>query len=102
MPRDHPACMTSTRKRPIATISTSLLVGVGGGVGASLAVDQGTTTTRVLAAPSASVTPAADTSGALSVGDIARRARQGTVDIQVTTSGGKAEGSGFVIDSRGD
>jgi putative serine protease PepD len=94
--------MTSPRKRTIATISASLLVGMGGGVAASLAVDQGTSTTRVLPAPSATVTPAADTTGALSVNGIYRRARQGAVDIQVTTSGGRAEGSGFVIDSRGD
>src|SRR4051794_40871871 len=102
MRRGHPRCMTSPRKRTIATISASLLVGMGGGVGASLAVDQGTSTTRVLAAPSAVVTPAASTSGALTVNAVSRRAKQGVVDIQATTASGHAEGSGFVIDSRGD
>src|SRR4051794_26267357 len=94
--------MTSPRKRTIATISASLLVGMGGGVGAGLAVDQGTATTRVVAARSASVAPAASTSGALTVNAVYRRAKQGVVDIQVTTASGRAEGSGFVIDSRGD
>src|SRR3954469_7635708 len=94
--------MASPRKRTIATISASLLVGMGGGVGAGLAVDQGTATTRVVAAPSASVAPAASTSGALTVNAVYSRAKQGVVDIQVTTASGRAEGSGFVIDSRGD
>src|SRR3954462_9186106 len=102
MPGSQPRCMTSPRKRTIATISASLLVGMGGGVGASLAVDQGTSTARVLETPSATVAPAADTTGALSVNGVYRRARQGAGAIQVTTSGGRAEGSGFVIDSRGD
>src|SRR4051794_4415256 len=102
MPPPHPVCMTSPRTRTIATISASLLVGLGGGVGASFAVDQGTSTTRVISSPSASVAPAASTTGALSVSDIYRHAKQGAVDIKVTTDSGRAEGSGFVIDTRGD
>jgi S1-C subfamily serine protease len=94
--------MNSPRKRTIATISASLLVGLGGGVGASLAVDEGTTTTRVVNATAATMTPASSTSGALTVNAIYRRASQGVVDIVATTPGGRAEGSGFVIDTSGD
>jgi putative serine protease PepD len=94
--------MNPPRKRTIATISASLLVGLGGGVGASLAVDEGTTTTRVVSAPAATLTAASSTSGALTVNAIYRRASQGVVDIVATTAGGRAEGSGFLIDTRGD
>jgi putative serine protease PepD len=84
--------------RRIATIGATLLVGAGGGVGASLAVDQGTTTTRVVAA----AVPVADTSNALTVNAVYRRAQQGVVDLVATLPGGRAEGSGFVIDTNGD
>jgi putative serine protease PepD len=46
--------------------------------------------------------PVADTSGALTVNDIYRHAKQGVVDIVASGSSGRAEGSGFVIDSNGD
>jgi putative serine protease PepD len=75
---------------------------MGGGVGASLAVDNGTATTQILNSPSAAVAPAASTTGSLSVNTIYQRSKQGVVDIAVTTPGGRAEGSGFVIDTRGD
>jgi putative serine protease PepD len=94
--------MNSPRKRTIATISASLLVGMGGGVGASLAVDRGTTTTRVIEAPSAAVTPASATSGALTANAIYRRSKQSVVDIVATTQSGRAEGSGLVVDKQGD
>jgi putative serine protease PepD len=94
--------MNSPRKRTIATISASLLVGMGGGVGASLAVDEGTSTTRVISAQGATLTPAASTSAGLTVNGIYRRAKQGAVDIVVATGSGRAEGSGLVIDKRGD
>jgi putative serine protease PepD len=69
-------------------------------VGASLAVDQGTTTTtRVVAA---AATPVADTSNALTVNAVYRRAQQGVVDLVATSPTGRAEGSGFVIDTNGD
>jgi putative serine protease PepD len=74
---------------------------MGGGVGASLAVENGTSTT-VVNSPSAAVTPAAATTGGLTVNAIYERSKQGVVDIVVTTPGGKAEGSGFVIDKQGD
>jgi putative serine protease PepD len=94
--------MNSPRKRTIATISASLLVGMGGGVGASLAVDRGTTTTRVIDAPNATLSPATATTGALTANAIYRRSKQSVVDIVATTQGGKAEGSGLVIDKQGD
>jgi putative serine protease PepD len=94
--------MNPPRKRTIATISASLLVGLGGGVGAGLAVDRGTTTTRIVNAPAASLSPASSTTGTLTVTDIYRRAKQGVVDIVATVPGGQAEGSGFVIDRQGD
>jgi putative serine protease PepD len=83
--------------RRIATIGATLLVGAGGGVGASLAVDQGTTTTQVAAAR-----PVAATSNPLTVNAVYRRAQQGVVDLVATSPTGRAEGSGFVIDSGGD
>jgi putative serine protease PepD len=94
--------MNSPRKRTIATISASLLVGMGGGVGASLAVDQGTTTTSVIQSPSASTSLASSATGSLTVNDIYRRAKQSVVDIVAATPGGRAEGSGLVIDKQGD
>jgi putative serine protease PepD len=76
---------------------------MGGGVGASLAVDEGTSTTHVIGTPSAMVAPAASTSAGLTINAIYRRAKQGVVDIVATTGGGgKAEGSGFVVDKQGD
>src|SRR4051812_42302267 len=102
MPRRHPRDMNSPRKRTIATISASLLVGMGGGVGAALAVDNGSSTTRVLPSPSAAAAaPVASTSGAQSVNSIYERSKQGVVDIMVTTPSGHAEGSGFVVDRQG-
>jgi putative serine protease PepD len=95
--------MNSPRKRTIATISASLLVGMGGGVGASLAVDRGTTTTRVVETPAAaSASPASNTTGPLTVNAVYRRAKQSVVDIVATTPNGRAEGSGLVIDKQGD
>lgn len=71
-------------------------------MGASLAVDEGTTTTRVIQSPSAIVSPAAATTGALTANTIYQRSKQSVVDIVATTQGGRAEGSGLVIDNQGD
>jgi putative serine protease PepD len=84
--------MTSPRKRIIATISVSLLAGVGGATGAALAVDRGTTTTRAIGA----------TTSALSASAIESRAKQGVVEVVSHGPGGRAVGSGFVVDLRGD
>ncbi len=75
---------------------------MGGGVGASLAVDRGTTTTTVVQSPAAATSLASTATGSLTVNSIYRRAKQSVVDIVVTTAGGRAEGSGLVIDKQGD
>ena len=76
--------------------------GVGGGVGVSLAVDRGTTTTTVVQSPAAATSLASTTTGSLTVNWIYRRRSRASVDIVVTTPGGRAEGSGLVIDKQGD
>src|SRR3954451_12258842 len=90
--------------RTAATLSAALLLGAGGGAAAATAIDGGSSSTRVVttAVTGASAQPAADMTGALTVNDIYKQARQGVVDITVSGDGGKAEGSGFVIDKGGD
>src|SRR3954470_14775790 len=90
--------------RTVALLSAAALAGAGGGAGAALAIDGGaTTTTRVVTAAAPAATENASTSSAgMTVGDVYRGAKQGTVDIKVQTGDGTAEGSGFVLDSRGD
>src|SRR5947208_1464676 len=91
--------------RTFATVSAALLLGAGGGAAASAALGGATTTTHVVTERSATAVasqPAASTTGALSVNAIYRSTKQGTVDVTVTTAGGKAEGSGFVLDKQGD
>jgi putative serine protease PepD len=75
---------------------------MGGGVGASLAVDRGTSTTQLVNGPIEALTPAASSTGTLTVNGIYRRTKQGVVDIVATTPAGRAEGSGMVIDKQGD
>ncbi len=88
--------------RTFATLAAALALGAGGGGAAALALDGGTNTVeRVVEAPSTQ--PAGVRSGtALTVNDIYRRAKLGVVDIVVTQGASKAEGSGFVVDKRGD
>src|SRR3954469_4053152 len=90
--------------RAVAVLSAAALAGAGGGAGAALAIDGGaTSTTRVVTAAAPGATQnASPTSAAMTVGDVYRGAKQGTVDITVQTANGAAEGSGFVLDSRGD
>ncbi len=90
--------------RTAATLSAALLLGAGGGAVAAAAIDGGSSNTRVVTTTvnGATAQPAAATSGGMSVNDIYRQARQGVVDITVNGNGGKAEGSGFVIDKSGD
>jgi putative serine protease PepD len=107
------------RKRTTYLIASAALVG-GAGVGAasySALGDSGAkTTTIVRAAPSPTSSPTAATR-TLSVNGVYRRARDGVVQITVTTSGGndsnsnspfpfgggssQAQGSGFVYDTDG-
>src|SRR3954469_621106 len=94
--------MIFQRKRTAATLGADLLLGVGGGAGAALAINTGGTTTTKVVTSSDGTAPVASTSGALSVNDVYKSAKQGVVDITVTSGSGKAEGSGFVIDKSGD
>jgi putative serine protease PepD len=90
--------------RPITIVAASLLLGAGAGAGTALALNDGGTTTveRVTAASPATESAAVRSTNELTVNEIYRRARAGVVDIIVTRPGAKAEGSGFVVDKRGD
>jgi putative serine protease PepD len=95
----------SKPSRRLAALGAALALGAGGGAGAAALLDGGTTVVEragpATAAPTAA--PAAVASdGELTVNQIYRRARSGVVDITVSQGGSKAEGSGFVIDKRGD
>src|SRR3954452_8332379 len=108
-------------RRAVTKTAAILVAGAVGGAGVSLAFDNGTTTQVVTAASPAATQPAVDKSGAPTVSDIYKRTKQGVVDITVTSqsSGGgspfggpgggspgggssTAEGSGFVLDKKGD
>jgi putative serine protease PepD len=66
-------------------------------------VDGGNTTvTHVSQATATTQSAAAASTSELTVNQIYRRARKGVVDITVTQGPSTAEGSGFVIDKRGD
>lgn len=111
-----------TPRRTIAVlVAVALASGAGGAAVYDLAGGGGgtsTTTTVASAAPTATPAAAVKTSGGVSVNEIYRRANPGVVDIKVRQSasagadrfggpgGGsgqesQAEGSGFVIDTRG-
>ena len=99
--------------RIVATAAVAALVGAGAGAGA-FALTHGSThtTTTVLAASTGSANIADST---LSVGQIAKTATPGVVEIDATTTGSSsspfpggqgsaqsAEGTGFVFDTKGD
>jgi putative serine protease PepD len=89
--------------RTAATLGAALLVGAGGGAGAALAIDGGGTTHVVTtSAPAAVTTTASSTSGAMTVTDVYKNARQGVVDITVQSGSSTAEGTGIVFDKSGD
>jgi putative serine protease PepD len=89
-------------RRTFATLAAILALGAGGGGAVALALDGGSKTVeRVEVAPSARSTNVGSGS-ALTVNEIYRRSRQGVVDITVTQGPSRAEGSGFVVDKRGD
>jgi putative serine protease PepD len=91
---------SSSHRRTFATLAAALALGAGGGGAAALALDGGTKTVeRVTAAPA---TQPANAGSALTVNEIAKRSRGSVVDIRVTGGPSRAEGSGFVIDKRGD
>jgi putative serine protease PepD len=106
--------MFSTRKRAVAGLGAALMIGAGAGIGGYTALDNGnSSSTAASSAPVGASSPIAATSSELSVNEIYRRANPGVVDITVTSAGSgqtpfpsggqsQAEGSGFVIDSKGD
>jgi putative serine protease PepD len=104
-----------TPTRPLLIAGAALVLGAGGGAGVAVALDHSTTTIERVTTPALTTRSAAEqSSSALTVNEIYRRSRLGVVDIKVTgTSGGgdgpfgqggatEAEGTGFVIDRKGD
>ena len=109
------------RKRtPILIAAAALVAGAGAGAGAGSYAAFGTGgahTTTVVNETVAAGSPAASSTKAMSVNGVYRAARDGVVEITVTTSGGsdnspfpfggsgsqqsQAQGSGFVYDSAG-
>jgi putative serine protease PepD len=95
----------------LMALVATLAIGAGGGAVAYSALRSPDTKTVVRQVPVSNSEPAASTS-ALTVGQIYRRAYKGVVEITVTSSsaaspfGGsqaqKAQGSGFVYDSKGN
>jgi putative serine protease PepD len=86
-----------------ATLGAALVLGAGGGAGAAVALDGGTKTVERAATPTATTESAAlRPNSQLTVNQIYQQAKGGVVDITVTQGSSKAEGSGFVVDKRGD
>jgi putative serine protease PepD len=96
--------MRTLTRRAVATVSAAALAGAAAGAGVSSAIqsDQpaSTTTTQMVAAPPTA--NASNTSGATTISDVYKQAKQGVVEITVTQQNGKAVGSGFVTDKQGD
>jgi putative serine protease PepD len=96
------------RSARAAALVVTAVAGAVGGAATYAKLDNGTTTTIVRPATSSSTTtsPAAVNSSDLTVNEIYRRARDGVVEITVTSQqafGGssQAQGSGFVYDTAG-
>jgi putative serine protease PepD len=115
---------SSSRRRAAALVAVVVVVGAGAaavayGLGAHHASTTGAVATTTTSAPAVNTTSTANTSGPLSVGQIAKDVSPGVVEVDVTTSstgsgtpqtfpggGGssgtaEAEGTGFVIDTAG-
>ena len=80
--------------------AAAVLLGAGGGV-AAYAVASDTATQTIVRQVTVTDSQPAASSSALSVSAIYDRVHDGVVTIKVTTQGGQALGSGFVIDSAG-
>jgi putative serine protease PepD len=92
----------SRRVLPLALV---VALAAGGGATAALSLEDGhKTVERVVMGNATATTQSASlkSNSQLTVNEIYRRAKQGVVDITVTKSSSKAEGSGFVVDTRGD
>jgi putative serine protease PepD len=94
--------------KPTALVLMSVAAIAGGSAGAVVATTRdpdvrATATTVTTAAPGAVAAAASTTTTTrLTANQIYKTASAGVVDLVVTTSGGKAEGSGFVVDAKGD
>jgi putative serine protease PepD len=102
--------------RTLPVLALAVAVGAGGGAGAAVAAlnGGGSDHTRTVTTTTAAAAPVASNTGGLTVNQIYQQAKQGVVDIKVTTSTtqdtpfgqtrgkSQAEGSGFVIDKQGD
>jgi putative serine protease PepD len=96
--------------KPAAALFLSVAALAGGAGGAVVAstndAERGaatvTTTTASGGGSTAVVGATTSSETAKTVGEIYRSASQGVVDLIVTTSQGQAEGSGFVVDTKGD
>jgi putative serine protease PepD len=95
--------MLRTRRpsRTAATLFAALLLGAGGGAGAAAALDGGTQVTPIVTSPQGDTKVTADT-GTTTVNSVYERSKQGVVDITVNSQGSRAEGSGIVLDTKGD
>ena len=104
-----------SRSLSLAATATLAVVGIGAGAGAATyaALGNGGGTKTVVRQVTVRNAQPAAASSSLSVKDIYRRAYKGVVEITVTESGSgptpfgpsqaqRAQGSGFVIDSKGD
>jgi len=88
-------------RRTIAMLGAALALGAGGGA-AAVALHGGTKTVeRVTTVTGAESTPASSPSG-MTVNEVYRRSKQAVVEITVTQGPSRAQGSGFVVDKRGD
>jgi putative serine protease PepD len=88
------------RPAPCAVRGAGLARGAGGGAGPATLIggsDPATTTTVTQRTPSAAIADV-KTSGSLTVNEIYRRTRQSVVEIRT----GEGEGTGFVLDAKGD
>src|SRR3954469_13578476 len=90
--------------RRIVPLALVIALAAGGGATAALSLDNGHNTIERVVTTSTPTTESAaiKSNGALTVNEIYNRTKQGVVDITVTNPGSKAEGSGFVVDKRGD
>jgi putative serine protease PepD len=92
---------THRPSRTAATLFAALVLGAGGGAGAAAALDGGTQATPIVTSPQGSTKVTADT-GTTTVNSVYERSKQGVVDISVNSQGSQAEGSGVVLDTKGD
>jgi putative serine protease PepD len=84
----------------LAILATTAALGAGAGIASYAAVSDNGSTRTIVREVTVSAQPVSRGPG-LSVSDIYRRAHSGVVEITVSVSGGQAQGSGFVYDTKG-